>query len=91
MSHISILKSKKMAFDLDLIKKVYAALPDRIATARKMYRRPIMTFTEKILYSHLNSPFAKGPEWLSGEEFVRGKSYVDFFPDRVAIDRKSVV
>ncbi len=66
-----------MAFDLDMIKKLYAAMPERIAKARKMVGKPL-TLSEKILYSHL---FAS----QKLENFGRGKSYVDFAPDRVAM------
>ena len=73
-----------MTFDIEMIKKVYSKLPGKIATARKELGKPL-TLTEKILYSHINSPFAPGPEWLSGEDIIRGKTYVDFYPDRVAM------
>jgi aconitate hydratase len=66
-----------MAFDLDMIKKVYAAMPERIEAARKHLQKPL-TLTEKILYSHLS----KG---TADEVYERGKSYVDFAPDRVAM------
>lgn len=66
-----------MAFDIEMIKKVYAQLPSRIEAARKLLNRPL-TLTEKILYSHLH-PDSKL------ENFTRGKSYVDFAPDRVAM------
>jgi aconitate hydratase len=66
-----------MAFDIEMIKAVYAGLGDRIAAARQAVGRPL-TQTEKILYAHLyNNP-------VSGA-FERGKSYVDFAPDRVAM------
>src|SRR5215471_8734490 len=65
-----------MLFDLDLIKKVYAELPGKIETVRKLIGRPL-TLAEKILYSHTSQP-AKSP-------FERGKDYVDFAPDRVAM------
>ncbi|MCT4561371.1 MAG: aconitate hydratase [Crocinitomicaceae bacterium] len=66
-----------MVFDLDMIKKVYALFPERIAAARKAVGRPL-TLTEKILYAHL---------WdgAASEEYQRGKAYVDFAPDRVAM------
>ncbi|MBL7813316.1 MAG: aconitate hydratase [Bacteroidetes bacterium] len=66
-----------MAFDLNLIKSVYAALPGRVVAARQALGHPL-TLTEKILYSHL---------WDNAEpaRFERGKSYVDFAPDRVAM------
>ena len=65
-----------MAFDLDMIKKVYAQIPQRVDQARKVVGKPL-TLSEKILYSHL---------WDGNPEtaFVRGKDYVDFAPDRVA-------
>ncbi|MCB9233572.1 MAG: aconitate hydratase [Bacteroidia bacterium] len=66
-----------MAFDIDMIQKVYAELPGKIAAARKVLGRP-MTLSEKILYSHLYDGKAT-------EAFGRGKSYVDFSPDRVAM------
>ena len=66
-----------MLFDLDLIAKVYERMPERVNAARKMLGKPL-TLTEKILYSHL---------WSGNvdETFERGKSYVDFAPDRVAM------
>ncbi len=65
-----------MVFDLDVIKKMYAELPKRIAATRQKLRHPL-TLTEKILYSHL-----AGGEMQS---YSRGKDYVDFSPDRVAM------
>lgn len=64
-------------FDLDMIKAVYAKLPERVDAARELLGRP-MTFTEKILYAHL-------AESLPAEAYKRGHSYVDFNPDRVAM------
>jgi aconitate hydratase len=66
-----------MAYDLDMIKKVYANLPEKVAAARKLLGRP-MTFTEKILYSHLTGNLPPGP-------CNRGVDYVDFQPDRVGM------
>ncbi len=66
-----------MAFDLDMIKKVYAEMPARIEAARNMLGRPL-TLAEKILFSHLH---AEQPLI----NFDRGKNYVDFAPDRVAM------
>jgi len=66
-----------MAFDIEMIKEVYKRFPERIESARKLLGRPL-TLTEKILYSHLHSD-----QTLSN--FERGKSYVDFAPDRVAM------
>jgi aconitate hydratase len=66
-----------MLFDLDLIAKVYERMPARVNAARKMLGKPL-TLTEKILYSHLWSGDVS-------ETFERGKSYVDFAPDRVAM------
>ncbi|HHH54121.1 MAG TPA: aconitate hydratase, partial [Bacteroidetes bacterium] len=66
-----------MAFDIDMIKRVYKTIPGRVDKARKMLGRP-MTLTEKILYSHLWDGDPK-------KEFKRGKDYVDFKVDRVAM------
>ena len=65
-----------MVFDLDLIKKVYAAMPEKVAEARKLVGRPL-TLAEKILYAHLFLP--------AGKAYERGVDYVDFTPDRVAM------
>lgn len=66
-----------MAFDIEMIKKVYANMPARIETARKTLGRPL-TLAEKILYSHLDASFEV-------KNYQRGKDYVDFNPDRVAM------
>lgn len=65
-----------MAFDIDMIKKVYASMAERVDKAREVVGKPL-TLSEKILYSHLwdGSPT---------EAFTRGKDYVDFAPDRIA-------
>jgi aconitate hydratase len=65
-----------MLFDLDLIKKAYAEFPIKVAAARKLLNRP-MTMAEKILYAHSYKPATK--------PYERGKDYVDFAPDRVAM------
>ncbi|MEY4626648.1 MAG: hypothetical protein RL003_620 [Bacteroidota bacterium] len=66
-----------MAFDLDLIQSVYQRMPQRVAAARQLLGRPL-TLTEKILYSHLWNNAAP-------HTFGRGSDYVDFAPDRVAM------
>jgi aconitate hydratase len=66
-----------MVFDLDLIKKVYAEMPGKISAARSLVGRPL-TLAEKIVYSHLSGP-------LPTRAYDRGKDYVDFAPDRVAM------
>lgn len=66
-----------MVFDLDMIQKVYAGFPSKVAAARALTGAPL-TLAEKILYSHLS-------EGLPQKAFVRGKDYVDFNPDRVAM------
>lgn len=66
-----------MVFDLDMIKAVYKQLPERIARARKVVNRPL-TLSEKILFAHLH-------EEQELADFERGKSYVNFSPDRVAM------
>jgi len=66
-----------MVFDLEMIKAVYAKYPERIAAARNVVGRPL-TLSEKILYAHLW-------EGNASSACERGKSYVDFAPDRVAM------
>ena len=65
-----------MAFDIEMIKKVYANMTLSVDAARQIVARPL-TLTEKILYSHL---------WdgTVSKAFSRGVDYVDFAPDRVA-------
>ncbi len=66
-----------MAFDLEMIKNVYAQFGPRIAAARNVVGKPL-TLSEKILYAHLwENPASRA--------FERGKDYVDFAPDRVAM------
>ncbi len=65
-----------MAFDIDMIKKVYGNMTSRVDKAREIVGRPL-TLTEKILYNHLW-------EGMPSKAFTRGKDYVDFAPDRVA-------
>ncbi len=66
-----------MVFDLEMIKKVYADFQDKVDAAGEIVKRPL-TLTEKILYAHL----WQGKATVAHES---GKSYVDFAPDRVAM------
>ncbi|HQO32900.1 MAG TPA: aconitate hydratase [Chitinophagales bacterium] len=66
-----------MIFDLDMIKKVYAEFPGKVDKAKALLNRPL-TLAEKILFAHLH-------ESQDLQNFERGKSYVDFAPDRVAM------
>ncbi len=66
-----------MAFDIEMIKNLYEAMPAKIDAARKALGRQL-TLSEKILFSHLHSAQPL-------ENFGRGKNYVDFAPDRVAM------
>ncbi|MFA5512005.1 MAG: aconitate hydratase [Candidatus Kapaibacterium sp.] len=66
-----------MIFDLDMIKTIYGAYASKIESIRKIVNKPL-TLTEKILYSHLDSE-------SEIREFSRGKDYVNFRPDRVAM------
>ncbi|MBT7092570.1 MAG: aconitate hydratase [Bacteroidetes bacterium] len=66
-----------MIFDLNMIRKSYQDMSDKIKIARSLTGKPL-TQTEKVLYSHLHSKDLQ-------EAFVRGESYVDFTPDRVAM------
>lgn len=65
-----------MVFDIEMITKVYASYGEKVALGRKFVGKPL-TLTEKILYAH----YFETPK--SAAE--RGKSYVDFAPDRVAM------
>jgi aconitate hydratase len=66
-----------MAFDIEVIKSVYERMPERVKAARQLLGKPL-TLTEKILYSHLwENP--------ATQTFGRGADYVDFAPDRVAM------
>ena len=65
-----------MAFDIEMIKKVYQHIGDRVDKARAVTGKPL-TLAEKILYSHL---WDGSPEKV----FKRGQDYVDFAPDRIA-------
>ncbi|HUW07744.1 MAG TPA: aconitate hydratase [Williamwhitmania sp.] len=66
-----------MVFDIEMIKSVYRRLPERVTKARQVLGHPL-SLTEKILYSHLW-------EGIPSKPFARGKDYVDFAPDRVAM------
>jgi aconitate hydratase len=61
---------------IELVERVYASLPDRVATARRRLGVPL-TLAEKILVNHLADP--------DQQELERGRSYADFHPDRVAM------
>ena len=64
-----------MVFDIEMIKKVYSSMKDKVDHAKKICNHPL-TLSEKILYSHL---------WNNVEKpFLRGVDYVDFAPDRIA-------
>ncbi len=66
-----------MAFDIEMIKELYSKFPSRVDAAKKLLDKP-MTLTEKILYAHLD-------EGTPSQTYKRGESYVDFRPDRVAM------
>ena len=65
-----------MAFNIEMIKKVYNELKTKVDKARELTNSPL-TLSEKILYSHL---------WNDklNSSFKRGEDYVDFAPDRIA-------
>jgi aconitate hydratase len=65
-----------MAFDFELISKTYRSLPAKVAAARTLLGRPL-TLAEKILYSHASE--------TPSQPYRRGKDYVNFSPDRVAM------
>jgi len=64
-------------FDFDLIQSVYSKFSQKVETARKLLQKPL-SLTEKILYAHLYGEMPEKP-------FKRGEDYVDFAPDRVAM------
>jgi hypothetical protein len=66
-----------MAFDIEMIKKVYENMTSRVDKAREIVGHPL-TLTEKILYNHL---------WdgMPSKVFMRGTDYVDFSPDRLLV------
>lgn len=66
-----------MVFDIEMIKAVYGSYPARIEAARKAVGKPL-SLTEKILYAHLS-------EGAASQSFEKGVAYVDFQPDRVAM------
>jgi aconitate hydratase len=66
-----------MAFDIVMIRQVYGKFPGRVSRARSRLGKPL-TLAEKILYTHLD-------ESAKDKVFTRGKDYVDFLPDRVAM------
>ncbi|WP_026474962.1 aconitate hydratase [Alkaliflexus imshenetskii] len=66
-----------MVFDIDMIRRVYAGYGKKVEQTRQLLNRPL-TLTEKILYAHLAGE-------VPNKVFERGKSYVDFAPDRVAM------
>lgn len=63
-------------FDLEMIRKAYAEFPKKLKEVRKLLGRPL-TLTEKILYLHVKQ--------LPKEPYGRGKSYVEFWPDRISM------
>ena len=65
-----------MAFNIDMIEKVYKEIKTKVDKAKELTQKPL-TLSEKILYSHLWSDNLDTP-------FTRGKDYVDFAPDRIA-------
>lgn len=66
-----------MTFDIDMIRELYANLPDKIKQAKEILKRPL-TLTEKILFTHLSSG-------VDVADYKRAVDYVDFAPDRVAM------
>ena len=65
-----------MTFDIEMIKRVYSQMAERVDKAREIVGKPL-TLSEKILYAHLwNGTITKA--------YTRGKDYVNFAPDRIA-------
>ena len=66
-----------MLIDLNLVRETYRKLASGVETTRKQWNRPL-TLTEKVLYGHLSDRFPAEP-------YLRGTDYVNFLPDRVAM------
>ena len=66
-----------MILDIEMIRSFYASYSDRVAQARAVLKRPL-TYAEKVLMAHLFDPAQLRP-------YKRGEEYVDFRPDRVAM------
>ena len=66
-----------MIYDFEILQKFYETFSGKVDFARKQLKRP-MTLAEKILYAHLDSP-----EQMT--DYRRGADYVNFRPDRVAM------
>ena len=66
-----------MILDRDMLQQFYATYASRVEAARQALRRPL-TYAEKVLYAHLYDPRELRP-------FSRGEAYVNFRPDRVAM------
>jgi aconitate hydratase len=66
-----------MAFDLEMVIAFYRDLENKINQARKIVKKPL-TLTEKILFTHLDPNQEQ-------KDFIRGHDYVEFLPDRVAM------
>jgi aconitate hydratase len=66
-----------MAFDIEMIKKVYDNMTSRVDAAREIVGHPL-TLTEKILYNHL---------WdgKPSKAFARGTDYVDFLQTELLV------
>ena len=73
-----------MAFDIEMIKEVYSKFPQRVEAAKRVVGRPL-TLSEKILYTHLWNSETDSPGATASRSFDRGVDYVDFAPDRVAM------
>ncbi len=66
-----------MVFDLEMIQKVYSDFSNKLDVVRDTLKRPL-TLTEKILFSHLSNKEGV-------KDYKRATDYVDFAPDRVAM------
>ena len=67
-----------MVYDIDMLRKFYASFPKRVDLSRECIGGRPMTLAEKILYAHLYDE-------KTMRSFSRGEDYVDFRPDRVAM------
>ncbi len=70
-----------MVYDIDMIKSFYSAYKEKMEHVRAVLKRPL-TLAEKVLYTHLFDETVL-------KDYKRGEDYVNFRPDRVAMQERS--
>ena len=72
-----------MVLDIEMLRTFYSSFGQKVASARNIVGHPL-TYAEKVLFAHLYDDGALKP-------FRRGEDYVDFRPDRVAMQDASAL